>query len=98
MMIADFVYDDHGKHDPFWPLVTPGGAVITYDADLTINDMTLEGVLADAGGKNLAIVNGKVVKVSDWIGSYQVGTITRDHVELRKGQEQFTLKLKKGGT
>ena len=36
---APFVYDEHGKHDPFLPLVSASGAVITYETDLTTNDM-----------------------------------------------------------
>ena len=92
-----FVYNEHGKHDPFWPLVSPSGTRITYDTDLTATDMMLEGIVADAKGNNLAIINGRIVKVGDQIGSYAIETIANDHVDLVKGQERLTLKIKKEG-
>lgn len=90
-----FVYNDHGKRDPFTPLVSSSGMVLTYDEDLSLNDLVLEGIVADASGNNAAIVNGKVVRVHDEVGPYVVQTIGTDHVDLMKGSEAFTLKLKK---
>jgi len=91
------VYDDHGKRDPFVPLVSSAGMVVTYDEDLSVNDLVLEGIVADASGNNAALVNGKVVKVRDHIGLYVVDVIAVDHVEFLKGTEKFILKLKRGG-
>ena len=65
-----FVYNDHGKRDPFVPLVSSAGMVVTYDEDLSVNDLVLEGIVADASGNNVAIVNGKIVKAHDQIGPY----------------------------
>ncbi len=92
-----FVYNDHGKHDPFWPLVSPNGTMIIYDSDLSATDMVLEGIVVDVQGNNLAIVNRKIVKKGDRIGPYTVELITNDQVDVVKGQEHLTLKLKKGG-
>jgi len=92
----NFVYDDHGKRDPFVPLVSSAGMVVTYDEDLSVNDLVLEGIVADASGNNAAIVNGKVVKTHDQVGPYIVDIIAADHVEFLKGTERFILKLKKG--
>jgi len=92
-----FVYDDHGKRDPFVPLVSSAGMVVTYDEDLSVNDLVLEGIVSDATGNNIAIVNGKVVKPHDQIGPYLVDIIAVDHVEFLKGTERYILKLKKGG-
>ena len=91
------MYDDHGRRDPFVPLVSSAGMVVTYDEDLAVNDLVLEGIAADASGNNAAIVNGKFVKVHDQIGPYVVETIAIDHVEFLKGNERFVLKLKKVG-
>ena len=91
-----FAYDPHSKHDPFNPLVTVTGSVQIYDADLTVADMTLEGILEDPGGNSAAIVNGKILKIGDQIGPYQIQTITNDHVILLKDGEGFTLNIKKG--
>jgi hypothetical protein len=94
---AAFVYDDHGKRDPFVPLVSSAGMVVTYDEDLSLNDLVLEGIAADASGNNAAIVNGKVVKTHDQIGPYVVDVIAVDHVEFLKGTDRFILRLKRGG-
>jgi hypothetical protein len=77
--------------------VSSAGMVVTYDEDLSVNDLVLEGIVADETGNNVAIVNGKLVKVNDQIGSYLVDKIAVDHVEFLKGSEKFILKLKKGG-
>jgi hypothetical protein len=90
-----FVYSDHGKRDPFVPLVSSSGMVVTYDEDLSVNDLVLEGILADASGNNAAIVNGKAVKVHDQIGPYVVDVIALDHVEFLKGAERYILRLKR---
>ena len=94
----NFVYDDHGKRDPFKPLVSSAGTVLAYDADMTAADMHLEGVLSDAQGNNLAIINGKVVKIADPIGPWRVEAVGADHVDLAKDGQKVVLKLKKGGT
>lgn len=93
----DFVYNDHGKRDPFKPLVSATGLVITYDEDLSVGDLALEGIIADSSGNNAALVNGKIVKVGDQIGPYTVDVITLDHVEFLKDNQRYTLKMRKGG-
>ena len=92
-----FVYNENGKKDPFGPLVSPSGALITYDSEVTPSDMVLEGVVIDAQGNNIAILNGKIVKTGDKIVSYTVGKISANQVELINGQEHLTVKIKKGG-
>ena len=94
---VSFVYDDHNQRDPLTPLVSLAGVVMAYDADMTMSDFVLEGIVADAKGANVAIINGKVVKIQDHVGPYVVEVINNDHVELVKGTERFMLKLKKGG-
>ena len=94
--VPAFVYNDHGRHDPFLPQVSAAGAVLTYEADLTANDMVLEGIVADAQGNNVAVLNGKVIKKGDVIGLYAVTAVGAQDVELTKGEEHFTVKLKKG--
>ena len=99
VVLADapaFVYNDHDKRDPFLPQVSAAGAVLTYETDLTANDMVLEGIVADAQGNNVAVINGKVIKKGDAIGLYTVAAVGVQDVELTKGEEHFTVKLKKG--
>lgn len=92
-----FVYDDHGKRDPFAPVVNASGAITVYDSNLSVVDLSLEGIVADAQAKNVAIINGKIVKVGDTIGPYAIESIAIDSVGLTKDQDHFTLKLKRGG-
>ena len=92
---ATFLYDDHGRRDPLWPLVTSSGAVMNYEAEVFVSDLVLEGIIVEADGNNLAIVNGAVVKINDTVGQYTVSEISANAVVLMKGQEKFTLRLKK---
>ena len=92
---AAFVYDDHGKRDPFWRLVSPSGAVLSLDNDLQITDMVLEGIIQDPNGNNLAIINSVVVGPNDKVGLFVVSDVGKDRVVLVKGAESYVLKLKK---
>lgn len=91
-----FVYDSKNKRDPMWPLVSNVGAIVNYDSDYIISDLSLEGVMmGETQEKSLAIINGRIVKFNDKIGVYQVVEITNDTVVLTKEGQKFTLKLKK---
>ena len=57
-----FVYDDHGKRDPLWPLVSSTGSIINYDKEFQASDLKIEGVILGVNGQNLAIINGQIVK------------------------------------
>jgi hypothetical protein len=92
---AAFQYDGHGKRDPFWSLVSGGGAIRYYEkTETSISDLQLEGVMV--GGENLAVINGKVLKVNDKIGEFSIKAIRQDRVILERGGSDFELKLKKG--
>ena len=90
-----FVYSDHGKRDPFWPLVTSSGATVAYDSDFSPSEIVLEGIIADAKGADIGIINGRIVKVHDQVGPYTVTKIDKESVTLTKNQKNFELKLKK---
>ena len=90
-----FVYDSQGKRDPFLRLVSPSGAVLSFDNDLQITDMVLEGIIQDPNGNNLAIINSVVVGPNDKVGLFVVSEVGKDRVVLVKGQESYVLKLKK---
>lgn len=91
----DFVYDDHGKRDPFWNLVTPAGVVMNYDSDVQLSDLTLVGIISGKDGENLAIINNTIVKSKDNIGLFVVDKIEQDKIFLIKGEQSFVLKIKK---
>jgi len=92
--VSDFVYDPHGMRDPFLPLVTAEGAIITYEMDFSVSEMTLEGIISDETG-NVAIINGNIVEQGKMIGLYTVERIDADRVILLKDTEESVLQLKK---
>ncbi len=91
-----FAYQDHGKRDPFWRLVTPSGAIMNYETDILISDITLDGIITGPKGDNLAIINNIIVRPNDRIGPFFVERIEQDRVFLTDGRESFTLQLEKG--
>ncbi len=91
-----FTYDDHGRRDPLWPLVSPTGNIIDYEKkEFQFTDLKLEGIISGPGDKNLAIINGQILKINDQVGSFVVTNIGKDGVILMKDQREFTLELKK---
>lgn len=91
-----FVYDDHGRRDPLWPLVNPNGTILNYESEFLITDLALEGIMAGTDGENLAIINGRVLREQDTIGQFSIERIGEDSIVLKKGRQKFELKLKKG--
>lgn len=90
------VYDSNGKRDPFLPLVSPEGALINFEPLNQVSEVNLEGIIYDEGGKSFAIINSKVVKTGDRIGSIEVVDIQKNRVVLLKGSEMFEIKIKEG--
>jgi len=90
-----FIYDDQNRRDPFWSLVSQEGVIVNYDDDLILSDLRLEGIILDVSGKNLAIVNGQILKSQDKIGPFMIVAIERDHIVIDKKGQQFMLYLKK---
>lgn len=91
-----FVYDDHGRRDPLWPLVSPAGNIIDYEKkEFQFTDLKLEGIISGQGDQNLAIINGQILKVRDQVGTFVVTDIGKDEVVLMKDQREFRLELKK---
>ena len=94
---AGYAYDDHGARDPFWPLISSSGVMISYGQDMSVSDMILEGILSSGEGTYTAIVNGSIVEVGDMVGAYKIQQIEAKKVILSKENETFELDLKKGG-
>ena len=90
----DFVYNDHGQRDPFWPLVSSGGAIVNYDSNFSASELILEGIIAD-GKSRLAIINGNIVEEGKKIGFYMVQQIFTDRVVLMKDGQTTVLRMKK---
>jgi len=89
-----YVYKDNGRRDPFWKLISSSGTINNYEAELMVSDLELQGIMSGAAG-NIAMINGKIVKVNDQVGQFVITEITDDWVILQKEQQVFKLKLKK---
>ncbi len=89
------IYEEHGRRDPFWPLVDKNGMVINYRKDVSADRMHLEGIVRDASGEGYAVIDGTVVRAGDRVGIFTVRTIREDAVILENGRKTFTLHLKK---
>ena len=93
----DFVYTDGGRRDPFWPLLSSNGSIISYnEEDLAVSDMVLQGITVGDNG-NIAVINGKIVVEGGMVGAFKVERIMPAFVVLDNGQEKIELHLSRKG-
>lgn len=89
-----FEYSSKGKRDPFVPLVGQEKPKIAGLSDtVSIEDIRIEGIALGAGGKNIAILNGQVVKDNDKFGVISIKKISQKSVELSIEDKDYILKL-----
>lgn len=88
-----FLYNDRGARDPLWPLVSSSGIILNYDTDYLITELSLEGIIVDAHGKNVAIINGQILEEKGQIGQFVVDKISSETVTLNKHGQIFELKV-----
>ena len=89
-----FRYDSGGRRDPFVPLVREGRLVAaTPGARVETSRPVLYGILWDAGGRSIALINDTEVMVGDTIGGYRVKEIRRDAVVLDNEGEPLVLQI-----
>ena len=90
-----FTYESRGRRDPFIPLITKEGRVLTSYAKIaSINDIVIEGILYDPRGGSVVIMNDFILKKGDNISDIIIESIEKHSVTLSfKGQEHtFNLK------
>lgn len=89
-------YESKGKRDPFVPLIGQdkvnrlGG----LEGIISVNDVLLEGIAIGPSGKNIAILNGQMVKEKDKFGLLQIKKIAKTTVELSIDGKIYILSLK----
>ena len=90
-----FKYGSASKRDPFIPLVTKDGKLtVVYGTLVSINDVILEGILYDAAGDSVVIMNDMVLKEGAKVGSIEVKKIEKDCVILSSEGKDHIFKLK----
>lgn len=85
-------YEAQGKRDPFVPLVRDG-RLIAPKGGGEFSTLTLVGILWDAGGQSIALINDTAVKAGDVLGDYQVQEIRQDGVVLMRDGKPVVLQL-----
>ncbi len=88
-------YESKGKRDPFVPLVgqDKGSHSTGLEGIVSVNDVLLEGIAIGPSGKNIAILNGQIVKEKDRFGLLQIKKISKKTVELSIDGKVHTLSL-----
>lgn len=92
--VTPFRYDSGGRRDPFVPLVRDGRLVAaTAGARVESSTPVLYGILWDAGGGSIALINDAEVKVGETIGGYRVKEIRQEAVVLDNEGEPLVLQI-----
>jgi len=91
----DFVYDRHGKRDPFIPLITdkPTGGIIGLMGVEGIDDIILEGIVWEEDGSSLAILNGTILKEGEEVGNLKLSEIKPTKITLIINKEEHIIEL-----
>ncbi len=91
-----FEYEAHGRRDPFVPLVgvavARGGPRGLGDI-LSIEDVSLQGILVGPDGAKMVIINGEMVKEGDKIGVVVVESIGNNVVRIKIDEEVHEMQL-----
>lgn len=89
------MYNLGEKRDPFIPLVTSDGRLLSLKEKEAVGGLSLEGIIYDEHGLSYAIVNGRVVKIGDGIGDYRVLKVEKNKVIFVKEGQAMEVELKK---
>lgn len=94
-----FAYDEHGKKDPFVPLVTKEGRFVvnTPKPETTVSDIFLEGIIFDPRGASVAIINGEVLREGESFGTVSVKQITDSFVIVFINEKEYILNVFESG-
>ncbi|MBI4313353.1 MAG: hypothetical protein HY594_00910 [Candidatus Omnitrophica bacterium] len=98
--LAWAAYDPKDARDPFYPLLNPDGArrepkkpESRQAGSVFGGVLKLEGILYDAGGGSVAIVNGELFKTGDIREDIEVTRIEPARVMVLKNGTEVELKL-----
>ncbi|MFA5142831.1 MAG: hypothetical protein WC522_01510 [Candidatus Omnitrophota bacterium] len=95
-----FRYDPHGKRDPMVPLIGQEktvGAAIPLSEVVSIDDVKLEGVVAQMSGHSMAVMNGELVKEGFKSGELEVKKVLKKSVMLTISGKEYKVNLPEEG-
>lgn len=82
------------SRNPFMPLVTSDGRLISLDKEKTKSDLIVEGTVFDKYGRSYAIVNGLVAEVGDTIDGFRVLKVEQGKVTFMKDGQTKVVEVK----
>lgn len=88
-------YDPEKQRNPFVPLVTPDGRLLTFQKTPAVKQLVLQGITFDQAGFSFCVINGEVVMVGDQIDEYRVIKIEKEKVTLTKEGKTLEMELRK---
>ena len=91
-----FMYNTHGKRDPFIPLISENKTIMSPAGWSFISsklpELKIEGILFD-GTNSLAIINDKIVTIGDNISNCKIASITREEIVIRYMDKEYSVKI-----
>lgn len=98
----NFVYNDHGKRDPFVPLLGIKKATIGksgIEGISSVGDVKFQGVARDSKGNKIAMLNGEMIQVGQTVSQVTLIKIEDDVITFTIDGETYSLSLyeKEGG-
>ena len=91
-------YDAKGKRDPFVPLIGPDkDKALELEDIISADELVLEGIAVGTGGQNIAILNGRMVKENEKIGSLKIKKISKKSILILIADKEFSLDLSEPG-
>ena len=93
---AAYQYEALGRRDPFVPLVgvvSKRSGARGLEGILTVDDVSLQGILVGANGKRIVIINGEMVNEGAKIGTMTIESIGKNEVVVKIEEEFHTIKL-----
>jgi hypothetical protein len=95
------IYEAEGRRDPFIALVRDGRVITppqgAGDGKRTAALPMLRGILWDAGGRSIALIDDTELQVGGETRGYRVTAITKAAVTLTRGEKSFVLRLEESG-
>lgn len=88
----DFMYDNAQSRDPFLPLIGQNVKLADME-EVRLENLILEGIIFDPMQGSLAIINGDVYKISDFISGFEIKEISEDQIRVSKDDVLYTIKL-----
>lgn len=90
LFAEEFLYDAHGKKDPFSPPIISTGEKTGAEV---LTGVKLEGIIWDEK-KPIAIINDKVVGIGDTISGAKIIEIKKDEVIFDINGQTVSVKIK----